>query len=658
MESSVGGSAAIGVHSAVARQANAARLGATAANQLATSASGQVSFSSSWQSLLASLGTGGREPGETENAFQAAATSLGAADGGVSTTSASALARSLTSSLPTEQAKVLGQSAASSARAQASASQLTSAQTEQTAPKTEATKLAAGATTDASGATRAAHSSKKAPSDARQTAVVSAAVQDPQVAIALVPVTVNQLSAAAVVEPASLETAVSSCLATGSAQSFSSRSGSVDGIPDGKEALERFDHLPEEKATMTSGTASQSAATSVSSEGSDSASGLPDLASGGDSQAVRSTATASPAGNTNTSRGQTLSVSGPGGDPASNGSSGATVDGLGVSTGGGSALSVEGAAAQLPSSPGAFAGSSTAVQGQSQVPDAIPGQSANATASSMGSGNSNLLQVQAGNDTSQTNPYAAIPSITGKTAVAGRSRTSETETLRTVRESGKPGLTQQGIQVHGQQASTSSADAVTMVRDPSARGAVNTTGDAAKDNSSAASGLKETFAALDAEGATGKPTWVHAGAQRAEAGIQDPELGWVGVRADMGSGGVHASLVPGSADAAQALGGHLAGLNSYLSDHHTPVETLTLAAPESGWSGPGAGAGQSMGQGQADQQGQNAGGSAETGATSSLSSSPTSLTVAVSLTSPQDFEEMNGNTSTVQVEGTHISVLA
>jgi hypothetical protein len=126
----------------------------------------------------------------------------------------------------------------------------------------------------------------------------------------------------------------------------------------------------------------------------------------------------------------------------------------------------------------------------------------------------------------------------------------------------------------------------------------------------------------------------------------------------MGSGGVHASLVPGSADAAQALGGHLAGLNSYLSDHHTPVETLTLAAPESGWSGPGAGAGQSMGQGQADQQGQNAGGSAETGATSSLSSSPTSLTVAVSLTSPQDFEEMNGNTSTVQVEGTHISVLA
>jgi len=121
---------------------------------------------------------------------------------------------------------------------------------------------------------------------------------------------------------------------------------------------------------------------------------------------------------------------------------------------------------------------------------------------------------------------------------------------------------------------------------------------------------------------------------------------------------VHASLVPGSADAAQALGGHLAGLNSYLSDHHTPVETLTLAVPESGWSGQGAGAGQSMGQGQADQHGENAGGSAEAGATSSLSSSPDSRTAAESRTSFQGFEELKVDTSTVQLEGTHISVLA
>jgi hypothetical protein len=92
---------------------------------------------------------------------------------------------------------------------------------------------------------------------------------------------------------------------------------------------------------------------------------------------------------------------------------------------------------------------------------------------------------------------------------------------------------------------------------------------------------RETFAALDAETASGTPTWIHAGAQRAEAGFQDPALGWVSVRADMVAGGVHASLVPGSAEAAQELGGHLAGLNAYLAAQHTPVETLTLAAPES-----------------------------------------------------------------------------
>lgn len=602
MESSVGGSAAIGVPSAVARQANAARLGATAANQLATSAAGQVSFSSSWQSLLASLGTGGRESEEAEKALPAAETPLAAADGGASTTSASAWTASLHASLATEQGRDMGQSATSSVRPQVSASQLTSAKIGQTASKTEVTKQTADAATDASGATRAAHSSKKATSDTRQTAVVPEAAQEPQAVVAVVPVTVNHLSAALAAPPASLETAVSLGFATGSSPSTSSRAGS---------------------------TASRSATTSVSS-------------TEGDSQAVRSTATASPAGNTNPLRAQTQSVSAPVRAPISSGSSGRTAEEQAVSTGGGSALPVEGATAQLPSSPGAFTGRSPAGQEQGQVPDAVQSQSA-------------LLQVQAGNDAS---PTAAIPSLTGKTAVAGRSRTSETETQWTARAAGKSGLTQQGIQVHGQQATTSSADAVTMVRDPSARGDLNTVDDAARGSSGAASGLKETFAALDAEGATGKSTWIHAGAQRAEAGIQDPELGWVGVRADMGSGGIHASLVPGSADAAQTLGGHLAGLNSYLSDHHTPVETLTLAAPESSWSGPGAGAGQSMGQGQADPQGQNAAGSAEAGATSSLSSSPTSLTAADSRTSFQGFEEMKGNTSTVQAEGTHISVLA
>ena len=88
---------------------------------------------------------------------------------------------------------------------------------------------------------------------------------------------------------------------------------------------------------------------------------------------------------------------------------------------------------------------------------------------------------------------------------------------------------------------------------------------------------QETIIALDAEPARGPTTWIHAGNQHAEAGFQDPALGWIGVRAEMGGGGIHAALVPGSTDAAQVLTGHMAGLNAYLAEHRTPVETLTLA---------------------------------------------------------------------------------
>jgi hypothetical protein len=111
--------------------------------------------------------------------------------------------------------------------------------------------------------------------------------------------------------------------------------------------------------------------------------------------------------------------------------------------------------------------------------------------------------------------------------------------------------------------------------------------------------VRDAFAAIDAHGDFAAPTWMHAGMHFAEAGFQDPALGWVGVRAQVDGSGIHAALVPGSPDAAQSLGGHLAGLSSYLAEHHAPVESLTVAASESGWSGGnvGPGAGQSSGQG-------------------------------------------------------------
>jgi len=88
----------------------------------------------------------------------------------------------------------------------------------------------------------------------------------------------------------------------------------------------------------------------------------------------------------------------------------------------------------------------------------------------------------------------------------------------------------------------------------------------------------DPFATLDQGTLSTAPTWVHAGAQHAEAGFEDPALGWVGVRADLSAGGVHAALVPGSAEAAATLGGHLAGLNAYLAERNSPVESVTLAA--------------------------------------------------------------------------------
>jgi hypothetical protein len=118
-----------------------------------------------------------------------------------------------------------------------------------------------------------------------------------------------------------------------------------------------------------------------------------------------------------------------------------------------------------------------------------------------------------------------------------------------------------------------------------------------------------TFSALDMDAAPGAPTWIHAGGQRAEAGFQDPTLGWVSVRAEMSGGGIHAALVPGTSEAAETLGGHIPGLNDYLAEHHTPVESLTLAAPgnRSGDAGMDGSGNQSMQQGTGYGAGQGAG---------------------------------------------------
>jgi len=166
------------------------------------------------------------------------------------------------------------------------------------------------------------------------------------------------------------------------------------------------------------------------------------------------------------------------------------------------------------------------------------------------------------------------------------------------------------------------------------------------------SATQEAFAALDAGSGVSSPGWIHAGSQRAEAGFQDPALGWVGVRADLSGGGVHASLMPDSTEAAQVLSGHLAGLSAFLAEQHTPLATLTLSDPAA--SGPGNVADHSLQQGASENSGQHAAQEPQTGLQSSGLTAPDH--------SAQIIEPLGNDFDSPfwinEGQGVHISVMA
>lgn len=153
-----------------------------------------------------------------------------------------------------------------------------------------------------------------------------------------------------------------------------------------------------------------------------------------------------------------------------------------------------------------------------------------------------------------------------------------------------------------------------VTRDPGLSSAHPATGtdaaSAAPAGAAGTSNAQATFAALDSGSAGNAPSWVHASARSAEAGYQDPALGWVGVRAQQDASGVHATVVPVSQDAAQALGTHMAGLTTYLAEHSTPLSSLSMAAPQ------GASTGLAMDQGGQSHSGQGYGQNASDGSTS------------------------------------------
>jgi len=174
--------------------------------------------------------------------------------------------------------------------------------------------------------------------------------------------------------------------------------------------------------------------------------------------------------------------------------------------------------------------------------------------------------------------------------------------------------------------------------------------------------------------------WTHSTAYQAEAGFEDPALGWVGVRADLSGGAVHASLLPGSEQAAQELGRHMDGLNTYLAEQHTAVDSLVMAAPtgraaaEHGLEhGLGQGMQQELRQGSGQQPGQQPGQGAQPGQPGSQQGSPASGRGATGATAqsfgsstvpavPPGFTEARGGTvdgsSTEMGADRHISLVA
>jgi hypothetical protein len=95
---------------------------------------------------------------------------------------------------------------------------------------------------------------------------------------------------------------------------------------------------------------------------------------------------------------------------------------------------------------------------------------------------------------------------------------------------------------------------------------------------------RHPFDELDRERNGAEMQWTTVSRNRAEAGFEDPTIGWVRVRAHLDGRGVHASVIPGSVEAATALSLHLGDLNSHLLRQHPEVHSVTLSAPSSGWS--------------------------------------------------------------------------
>ena len=240
---------------------------------------------------------------------------------------------------------------------------------------------------------------------------------------------------------------------------------------------------------------------------------------------------------------------------------------------------------------------------------------------------------------------SAVTSIEGKSSSVGNVRGSAPSSQRLTRGSGSSEGTQHTA-LSGQIISPT-VDATGLARElVSSHNDIHASTSSGESSASGASGVSDTFAALDSEASQSTASWGHTGSHQAEAGYQDPVLGWVGVRADSSGAGIHASLVPGSTEAGQSLSGHLAGLSTYLNEQHTSVDSLTVSTPEGQWSGTG------TDQGMGGQTGQGGQSDTQSGLQQTLSNQAAQSSVSSSTT------ESESTVETPVRGGVHISVMA
>lgn len=249
---------------------------------------------------------------------------------------------------------------------------------------------------------------------------------------------------------------------------------------------------------------------------------------------------------------------------------------------------------------------------------------------------------------------AAVPDAVQASADAMQSSSTpvaDRAVLRSVHRNAAGETALAATQVAAAQPGIVDASASSGLRNPAAPGIAAASDHSVMAPATLGASAQDTFSALDAGTSSGTPSWIHAGSQHAEAGFRDPALGWVGVRADLDAGGIHATLMPSSAEAAQALNGHLAGLSSHLVEQQSPVASLTMASPNESRSENAMG--QHMQQGAEGNPQQTASGESPT--TSQEKAPPVTRTSVLSAPAQAGIRDSLAHP---ELRGTHISVMA